>query len=618
MTLANRVTNRIRRAVRRTGLVGRPDPTAAESDAAEQAGEGHAGEEQDDFSQPEPEQITERIGLTFFGDLGVRIPDRPLNVALLAESDSDDLPLLLDAFAGQTVRVFSPGTQPDWQLVPRGVSHVKIDHIGRIAWHFKRFGPFDVIVNCFPPGKDGPFYAWRRLFLHLRPDGVYLLDRRVVTDGEWKKMITGVTSLAPIQPEIEDEPELSVAIRGVLVDRRALAIVKRNDHWLKLRNEEVDRFLPSRDVPATSRIIETTHDGTFESRADLDLHESEIEPPDFPRSFEYPQLYLHEYTGEITLASHSLLFTEHTILPESFRYQQVPTLTNTKLIESPASLAQRPGRPWTDFARVPEHLHAERELDGSYFHLDCPYPGHFGHLMTEVVSRLWGWRRAKQDNPELKAILRVYRGDRVPRLEKTIFNAYGIADEDIVWTGDPVRLRSVVGVTPMWQNFAPHYVHPQILDTWRRLGDGLINSDSRTPEKIFVSRPGDMRRSCRNARDVEAYFAEKGYEIIYPETLDLSAQATIFSKARVIAGFGGSAMFNILFARNLEKLIVLTHESYTARNEYLYASVLGCETHYVWSNPDLRHPEGDWSEAAFQSAWDFDFDRNRSILDKIV
>jgi capsular polysaccharide biosynthesis protein len=239
--------------------------------------------------------------------------------------------------------------------------------------------------------------------------------------------------------------------------------------------------------------------------------------------------------------------------------------------------------------------------------------------MTEVVSRMWGWEQAKRDNPELKAILRVYRGDRTPRLEKTILTAYGIDADDVVWTGEPVRLRSIVGATPMWQNFSPHYVHPDILSTWRRLGDGLIEANSGPgPEKIFVSRQGDLRRSCRNGREVEAYFADKGFHIVYPETLDLSQQATIFSQARVVAGFGGSAMFNILFGRRLEKLIVVTHESYTARNEYLYASVLGCETHYVWSNPDLRHPAGDWSEAAFQSSWDFDFGRNRTILDKIV
>jgi capsular polysaccharide biosynthesis protein len=599
MTIRNRLTRRVKRATTRTIQLGHRALAAQRS----------------------PQQLADRIDRTFFAGTGLRLEERRLNVAVLAGPDADDLGVVLDAFAGSQIRVFSNSTQPDWRLVPRGVTHVAIEHIGQIAWHFKRFGPFDVIINCLPAGKDGQFYAWRRLFLHLRPDGSYVLDRRVVTASEWKQFIHGVSSLAPIRAvtDSNSEPELSTAVKGVVCDRNAMVITKRNDHWLKLRNEETDRFLHSRDVPATSRIISTTPEGTFESRASLDLHESEIEPPDFPRSFDYPQLYLHEYTGDITLASHSLLFTEHTILPESFRYQQVPTLTNTKLIESPASLAAKPGRPWTDFARVPENLHAELTLDGHYFHLDCPYPGHFGHLMTEVVSRMWGWEQAKRDNPELKAILRVYRGDRTPRLEKTILTAYGIDADDVVWTGEPVRLRSIVGATPMWQNYRPHYVHPDILPTWRRLGDCLIEVNSApVPEKIFVSRQGDLRRSCRNGRQVEAYFADKGFEIVYPETLDLAQQATIFSRARVVAGFGGSAMFNILFGRRLEKVIVVTHESYTARNEYLYASVLGCEIHYVWSNPDLRHPADDWSDAAFQSSWDFDFARNRTILDKIV
>lgn len=561
---------------------------------------------------------------TFYSGLQSLLPDADarLNVAVVAGTESHDLGQLLDALGSARIRVFAPKALPEWHLVRRGITHVVTPHIGITAWHFKRFGPFDAVINCSPAGKDGQLYALRRLFLHLRADGCYLLDRSVVTDSDWKKLVKELTKLSPLTEDGEEGTphyEFSAAIRGVSVDRDAIAITKRNDHWLKLRNEETDRFLHSRDVPATSRIIETVPKGTFVSRAELDLHESTTEPPDFGPTFDYPQLYLHEYTGDITLASHSLLFCENTVLPESFRYQQVPVLTNTKLIDP--AFSQRPGSApkWSaNFARVPDNLHADRELEGQYFHLDCPYPGHFGHLMTEVVSRLWGWQQAKKENPDLKAILRVYRGDRTPRLEKTIFSAYGIEPDDIVWIGEPVRVGSIVGATPMWQNYSPHYVHPDILDTYRRLQQGLIIDGAPTAEKIFISRQGDMRRSCRNAREVEAYFVEQGYKIIYPETMDLAHQATMFSGARVIAGFGGSAMFNIMFGRKLEKLIVLTHDSYTARNEYLYASVLGCQTHYLWSDPEVWHPADGWSNAAFQSSWDFDFDRNRPILDKIV
>jgi capsular polysaccharide biosynthesis protein len=75
-------------------------------------------------------------------------------------------------------------------------------------------------------------------------------------------------------------------------------------------------------------------------------------------------------------------------------------------------------------------------------------------------------------------------------------------------------------------------------------------------------------RNCRNAVEVEALFAANGFKVICPELLDIGAQTGVFSNARIIAGFGGSAMFNVLFARQLETFIRLSHEAYTARNEH--------------------------------------------------
>ena len=59
-------------------------------------------------------------------------------------------------------------------------------------------------------------------------------------------------------------------------------------------------------------------------------------------------------------------------------------------------------------------------------------------------------------------------------------------------------------------------------------------------------------RVCRNAKDVERYFADRGYTVVYPEDLSLAHQVATFREARVVAGFGGSAMFNLMYAEKLE------------------------------------------------------------------
>lgn len=77
-------------------------------------------------------------------------------------------------------------------------------------------------------------------------------------------------------------------------------------------------------------------------------------------------------------------------------------------------------------------------------------------------------------------------------------------------------------------------------------------------------------------------------------------------------------MFNVMHTAGLTNLIVLTHQAYTARNEYLFASLLGGRTDYFWSPPDTPHPRGAWAHEAFKSTWSFDFDRLGADLELLL
>ena len=324
---------------------------------------------------------------------------------------------------------------------------------------------------------------------------------------------------------------------------------------------------------------------------------------------DYPELRLQHYTGRLALVSNSLLYSEATVLPPSFRY---PLEVNR---HNPRTLDLTP-----EFARVPAELRPRTSLEGDFYHLDCWNSGHFGHVMTEVVSRLWGWPAAKEQLPELKAIFRIrYPNERRPDLETTLFTAYGIERSDIVWVDEPVWLSSVVAATPMWQNVTPYFVHPGLRDVWARLRAGLPARDAGSADRLFVSRrPGLGNRQCRNVADVEQVFTDHGFTVVYPEDLPLAEQAALFARASVVAGFAGSALYNLVYAERLSQLIVLAHEGYTARYEHLFAAALGCAADYFWSAPDIPHPTGGWSGDAYYSAWEFDFDRNGPDLHALL
>jgi capsular polysaccharide biosynthesis protein len=307
---------------------------------------------------------------------------------------------------------------------------------------------------------------------------------------------------------------------------------------------------------------------------------------------------LRRYDGRITLPVNALAYHGRTLLPDSFRWHlsDVPTAWGIR------DTGDR-------FARMQPHAEPQH-LPGSYFHFGYNNSGHFGHLMTEALAKLWGWQAAKAEDPSLKILCRIHPERRQPpsaRLETRLLPAYGISPDDIAWADGPVTVDTLYACTPMWHNTVPFYAHERLRDDWARLRAGLLPDESPPPgpAKIFVTRRGS-NRVCRNVDQVEEIFAAHGYTIVQPEQLALPEQVALFAGARVVAGFGGAGMFNLAYPRQLEAVVVLNQWAYEARNEQLYAAVHGAECHTFWSAPDNDHPPGGRDYQAHQSDWEFD------------
>ena len=92
----------------------------------------------------------------------------------------------------------------------------------------------------------------------------------------------------------------------------------------------------------------------------------------------------------------------------------------------------------------------------------------------------------------------------------------------------------------------------------------------------------------------------------------------MFDRAHVVAGFAGSALFNLAFCTGAKRVILISSESYTARNEYMIASVLGHSIELIWCPPDLPQPVGGFSTKAFASGFSFDFERDGRYLEDLL
>ncbi|MEP9385000.1 glycosyltransferase family 61 protein [Nocardioides cheoyonin] len=477
----------------------------------------------------------------------------------------------------------------------------------------RRLGTLDAVV-CLTDRLEGeggrscslPDLV-RRTYRSLRNSGRFLVDRRHAT-GDASDLVDWLDSLTE-GAATRGERDLAESLPAYDVERAYVAVTKRGRHLLALREAEVVDLLPAREPDVSVRILAEQQAGELVS--DSVVHSHGEHSSEFPTRYAYPRLTLRHYEGPVVARGRTLMYAGNTVLPDSFRFHLSSTVRHPFL--------DNVGDRWTRLrpGRLPE------PLPGSYYQLESTFAHHFGHVMAEVVSRLWGWDAAKRAVPDLKVL--VHRGLVDPpevTLEERVFEAYGISPDDIVKVDEPVLLESVVSATPMWHQHEPYYVHPGMLDTYERLARGFTGGDpdgGEPHERVFVSRgEGAENRRCRNQPEVEEWFADRGFEIVYPERHSLGEQVHLFRKAKVVAGFGGSGMFNVVHSRALEKLIVLNHEAYIARNEHMFCSLLGADEHYFWSAPDVTHPDGRYSDEAFKASWAFDFARNGDELEKAV
>ena len=557
-------------------------------------------------------------------DLGQFLPgtEGRTVVVLAHPSQREVVGRWLAQFPHDNVHVLAREEAAEWSFDGPSVRFHTAASLDEVSKRVRFLGAVDVVVNLLPAdrlpeGAEDQLMVFARLFRYLRRRGCYILDRSTTSAS------SSTLGLAPLLEILAaaDAPntarklhpvgaELARSTGAVTFSRDLLLVTKRFDHLVKVGDAEANRALTEREPDLTVSELASLPGGRLTSRARVSSHPPSFEAEHLPELIEYPELHLRHYTGQVAFSGATLMWAGHTLLPDSFRWHLTDVPDNPRLKHTSRG-----------FARVGPDQVPKRTLAGSYYQLDAAYSRHFGHITTEVLSRLWGWDEAKRRIPDLKAIFRCHPNDVLsPKLQLGFFQAYGIAESDITWVTEPVWLESVVGASPMWHNAEPFYVHPRMAEVWERLRTGLMaGRPAGEHAKIFVSRGGGAKhRPCRNATEVEDLFRAHGFQIVYPEELSLADQAATFAGARVIAGFGGSAMFNMMYAQDLETVILLNHESYTARNEHLYTSVLGADVHYFWSPADLDHPEGDWTDEAFKSAWEFDFARNREALEDVL
>jgi capsular polysaccharide biosynthesis protein len=497
------------------------------------------------------------------------------------------------------VRAAHPDATVVWASPANGMS--------RVHSTLAASGRFDLLLDVTgEPRRRGKI--WRATFLHLRAGGRYVA--RDAQGTSLPSMLARVRSAAAVVPEpyapraLQDDHSLGRAVVDVHHEGSHLVVRNGVDALAKLTEPETVRLLALRPE-GPDRSLTSVPAASFRSRATFATNADNPRIIDVPTTYDAPEAHLREYHDVLCLPG-QVVVSGNLLLPDTYRHNARRRLTNKFTDE----LAHR-------FATLPPYDESDVvTLEGTYFYLDDEIRGHFGHAMTEQLSRLWAMSLVRELVPDVKAVMAINKGREIQPFEVELYGTVGFARDDLLLLHTPARVERLLAATPMFS--MPEYVHPEISHTWRKVGHELLRTapDREYAERIFVSRR-IKKRACRNTDEVEKLFASHGFEIVYPEDYPLGEQIAMFQHADVIGGFAGSGLFHLCFVETPKRVVMILHEHYTAQNEYMMASVHGHDIVSVVSRADLERGTTAASKA-FQSSFAFDLEREGRYLTSVL
>lgn len=468
---------------------------------------------------------------------------------------------------------------------------------------YQRYGIFQ---KAFLSLRDGGTYVAR--YVH---DEVYAATKAGVTDttNYWTSVFADSTRVTHANSW---ERVAADAFAGATSAGPHLVVRKRGQHLMKISNllhkgeARVEGCLTRRCGDGAVERIASIPPRTWETRSDFETTDESYAKRYLKDTYKVRELVAKAY-GDAVVAPRQVITMSGLLLPESSMQPLVRPMLNRFITDAGA-----------DYALDPRLDTEPRELPGTFFHLDNEYPGHYGHFTSQDLTKLWAWDDALKYDPDCRLLLSPPHGrDDLHAFQYRLLEAFGIPKERIEVFTAPVRVERLVSATFALQN--PYFASPVCKDVWGRIREQMLpQATVKVPERVFIGRGGRYRRQCLNSDQVERVFVDNGFEVVYPETLDIADQIKLFSQARAVAGYAGSGMFTMAYSVNHPTWIVVGSKSYTATTEYLFAGLYDDPIRYIMCDPEIEQPATGWSSAAYFSDYRFNFQRDGRQLNSIL
>ncbi len=180
----------------------------------------------------------------------------------------------------------------------------------------------------------------------------------------------------------------------------------------------------------------------------------------------------------------------------------------------------------------------------------------YGHWLVDFLPRLFCLVKAGYNLPALRYLLPI----DIAMFAKQWLSALGVNDSQIIFY-DTTTQQCAISRAMIPTNLRGHSLaNPLLAEAFQYLKSVIQTANAPFADrKIFISRArwGNMTRQLLNTEEMEGFFAENGFEIVYPEELSIHDQIMMFSQSAVIAGEYGTGLHGSVFAPASTKIIAL-------------------------------------------------------------
>lgn len=171
----------------------------------------------------------------------------------------------------------------------------------------------------------------------------------------------------------------------------------------------------------------------------------------------------------------------------------------------------------------------------------------YGHFITESLSRMWSLVSSHSHFDHYAYFPFVFDGGEVvlSDFHKYIFELLQIPLNKLLILSDPVVFERIVVPQQTWviNRFSNQKLRP-LYEAIRKKHETDTGFD-----RIFLSRHPRPGVRFTDSGAVEELFSSYGFQILFPESMEIAQQLRAYANCRVMAGFSGSALHNCVFAR---------------------------------------------------------------------